>query len=386
MDKVLLVGNEGENLECLRSIAKKAKHFELRTVSDQEKAIWSLDNDRIAVLVIDHLDSLNIDGLELLAYVSRNHSSIPCILMTSYGKPLFRDKVGQKDSIYILKKPFQDGSLVSAVFVALDLRDENSVSDGIMIRSFLPLIDMEQRTCNVSVEAPGKGKGFLYFDNGELIDAFYNKESGEDAAREIACWKSVRVEFGELRRRKRRRPFTIDAMELAGAEWRDENPEKKSEEADDLDSAALLPDMSEETVAAELFGIHPEPGESPRPGSELETALQNNGEALTKIPGCKALGLLDEKGVVHIIGPVDDSIDLEKTGVDFDGIFSRIADDSRKAGFDGCRTVTIQTEEYVFLLFSFKTNEKILGVVSADGNWFYLKNQIESIASRVIGK
>ncbi len=255
MDKILVVDSVRKNLDYLRTVSKSTNHFQVVPVTEMDEALEVLKNEEIAVVVIDHLDSLNIDGLELLAHVSRNYPSMPCIVMTSYGKPWFKNKAGRHDAVYILKKPFNNGSLVSAVFVALSLRDENKVSQGATVRSYLPLIEMEQRTCGVTVETRSNGKGFLYFDNGELIDAFYNKTNGEQAAREIVGWNGVRVQFSSLRRRKRFSNLKIDVMALAGAEWKNDGRETSPIEKDaPADPSMGIPFMSEKQLESCIFG------------------------------------------------------------------------------------------------------------------------------------
>ncbi len=256
MDKILVVDSVRKNLDYLRTVSKSTNHFQVEPVTDMDEAIEVLKRETIAVVVIDHLDSMNIDGLELLAYVSRNHPSMPCIVMTSYGKPWFKKKAGRHDAVYILKKPFNNGSLVSAVFVALSLRDENRVSESTSVKSYLPLIEMEQRTCGLTVETRRDGKGFLYFDNGELIDAFYQNTNGESAAREIVGWNGVRVQFSNLRRRKRLKNQKIDVMALVGAEWQNESRKASSfeKEALPLSSPAHAPYMTEKELEACIFG------------------------------------------------------------------------------------------------------------------------------------
>ncbi len=257
IDQVLVEDSNRANLAYLRTVSKSTNHFRVLAVTGMDEAIAVLKNENISVVVIDHLDSLTIDGLELLAYVSRNYPSMPCIVMTSYGKPWFKNKAGQNDAVYVLKKPFNNGSLVSAVFVALSMRDENMVSEGASMKSYLPLIEMEQKTCGLAVETRKYGKGFLYFDNGQLIDAFYKNTNGEAAAREIVEWSGVRLQFSSLRRRKRRKNLNIDVMALAGAEW-DNDREKRARVVTEQEAPPAFwshtPRMSERELEACIFG------------------------------------------------------------------------------------------------------------------------------------
>lgn len=255
MDKVLVVDSDQKNLDYLVTVSGSTNHFEVTAVATMGEAVAALENETISVVVIDHLDSKNIDGLELLAYVSRRHPSMPCIVMTSYGKPWFKEKTGRREGVYVIEKPFNNGSLVSAVFVALSLRDEDMVARRRTVKSFLPLIEMEQRTCGLTVETRNKGKGFLYFDKGELIDAYYNNTNGEGAAGRIAGWKGVRLQFSKLRRRKRLKTLKMDLMALAGAEWKNEDGKEATMTMEPPPlTTKPLPFMSEKELMACIFG------------------------------------------------------------------------------------------------------------------------------------
>ncbi len=256
MDKILVIDADWKKQAYFKMLSKKSTFFTLIPVTGMEDAIAVLKKERIAVLLMNHFDNLEIDGLELLAYTSKNHPSLPCIVITSYGKPWFKD-FHKKSAVYILKKPIDEESLTMAVFVALDMRNQNKVSDCMTVKSILPLIEIEQRTCGLTVVKGNNEKGFLYFDKGELIGAFCKNINGERAAYQIAGWNNVKIGFAELRRRRRYRPFKIDLMDLAGAEWRYDIGKTPPVKIKLQEAAERFPNDVEKQLQYSFFGEEP---------------------------------------------------------------------------------------------------------------------------------
>lgn len=222
MDKVLIVDGDREHLQTVAEGLKKLNQFKVLTANDGESAIEIMKREPISVFVTD-ISTPKVDGLDLLAYVSREHPNTPCIVMTSYGKPWFKNRADQGDVLYHIEKPVDLGAMASAIFVGLNLNDEGLSKKGISMSSFLPLVELEQRTCRLEVESTGKGKGYFYFFKGGLIDAHYDDKSGEKAARAMARWGNVKFKFTELPRRRTSKRVKTDLMEMAGASWlRDE--------------------------------------------------------------------------------------------------------------------------------------------------------------------
>ena len=114
MDKVLIVDGNTELLATLKEGLDKMRQFETLTAADGEQAIQVLSSQPVSVFVTD-INTPKLDGLELLAYISQNHASTPCIVMTAYGKPCFRKRMDQQEVLYHLEKPFEIGAPASAI-------------------------------------------------------------------------------------------------------------------------------------------------------------------------------------------------------------------------------------------------------------------------------
>ena len=176
MDKVLIVDGDPELLDNTRKGLEKVQQFEVLTAGDGEEALSIMSSHYISVLATD-IETPTLDALELLAYMSQKHPNTPCIVMTDRGKPWFKKRISQQSFLYHLEKPFEIKSLVSALFVGLNLRDEGESAKGMTMASLLPLLELQQKTCRMQVKAADRRKGFLYFEDGELIDAHCGKFS-----------------------------------------------------------------------------------------------------------------------------------------------------------------------------------------------------------------
>ena len=136
MDKVLIAGSDRGHLSTLRKGFKEMHHFELLTALTGQTAVETLQQNKISVFVTDtHLSDM--DGIDLIAYMSLNHPSIPCIVMLEQGKskPWFSTRTGHEDMIYYLEKPFDIGTLASMIFVGLNLRDEGLSRKGMTLKN-----------------------------------------------------------------------------------------------------------------------------------------------------------------------------------------------------------------------------------------------------------
>jgi CheY-like chemotaxis protein len=366
MDKVLIVDGNAELLGTLKEGLDKMHQFETLTAADGEQAIQVLSSQPISVFVTD-INTPRMDGLELLAYISQNHASTPCIVMTAYGKPWFRKRMDQQEVLYHLEKPFEIGALASAIFVGLNLRDEGIHYKGIKTTSILPLIEIEQKTCRMEVNSNARGKGYLYFDEGVLIDAHFKGFNGEKAAREMANWDRIAFKFSDLPRRRTRTRVKTELMEMAGASWmRDETVDLRNEEISAIRDSALSDDSD---LAADR--------------EVAETVLQRQLQELRAIKGYLGVGVLNQDGDVLFADLQDDSLDLDRLAIGLSSIFSVTEDTAEQMGFSDCRGLTFHTREGTVLLatshLAAVEHFRVIGITSPDGNWFYMKVQLENL-------
>ncbi|MBN1931392.1 MAG: response regulator [Desulfobacterales bacterium] len=388
MDKVLIVDGDQDNLNKLKAGLNNLHQFKVLTASDGQEAIDLLQRERISVFVTD-INTPKVDGLELLAYMTQNHPATPCIIMSEYGKPWFKKRKGQEELLYHIEKPTDLGVLTSSIFVGLNLKDEGANFKGMSLSTFLPLIELECRTCRLEVKSNTKGKGYLYFKEGILIDAHYNDLNGEEAALKMADWEDIELKFAELPiRRINKRRVKTDLMDIVQATWLQD--ETIIEEQEKIDSEITDKNVSlfDEKEKVDLLKNTNKIDYKPLRKEAIEPILTACIKELRAIKGYLSVGIMNCDGAVLAHDSIDETIDLNRLGSAFNTIFKLSDETSAKQGLDQCRELTIHTPQRIILILgperSAQINFQIIGVMSQDGNWFFMKFLLEKIVSKLI--
>ncbi len=202
MDKVLIVDDDRRTLKLFKKALKKYEDkFEVLTATNGEEAIKVLKREPILVLATD-LVMPKVDGLELLAYMNKNHPQVPCIVMTGHRSPEIKRKAEQEDILDYLEKPIDFKELARAIIDGLDRVDKGAFQTGVSVTSLLQLIDIEQKTCTLEVSLDKEKKGFFYLYDGLPYDARYGDMKGEDAAFQMIGWDRVGFRFKSFPRGK----------------------------------------------------------------------------------------------------------------------------------------------------------------------------------------
>jgi CheY-like chemotaxis protein len=192
---VLIVDDEKPFLLSLADgLASYAKDFKVITAFNGKEAVKVLDDSTEVDLVVTDLRMPKMDGFELLAHLSGNHPEIPVIVMTAYGTPEIEERLQQMGTFHYLEKPLEFKVLVDKIVDALETSSSPDRIHGISLAAFLQLLEMEHKTCTLTVTSGGK-KGYLYFVKGELMQAEVGKVKGEEAALDIVTWDAVAIEI-----------------------------------------------------------------------------------------------------------------------------------------------------------------------------------------------
>ena len=371
MDKVLIVDRSADFLTSLKDGLDKMHQFEVLIASDGEEAVRLLSNEKVAVFVTD-INTPTFDGLELLAFMTQEHPNTPCIVMTDYGKPWFRKRMDQQEVLYHLEKPFEIGALASAIFVGLNLRDEGMNYKGMTMASILPLIEIEQKTCRMEIKSAGKGKGYLYFDEGVLIDAHLKGKTGEKAALAISEWDRIVIKFSELPRRRTRTRVKTHLMDMAGATWMREETQAMQEDESTGEGVVLETSTSQTLLDEETS----------------RSILAHSIEDFKSIKGYQAVAILDTDGDILAADILDEQIDLERLAVGISSIFSVSDETANQIGLDRSQALSLHTKSGIVLLVTSEFEEaaglRLMGITTPDGNWFYMKVQLENLFPKIV--
>ncbi len=369
MDKVLIVDSDKKNLDRIEKGFKELHHFELLTAQSGKSAISILKKTKITVLISD-IKLSDVDGVQLLAYMTRNHPSTPCVVMLEPGKPRpwFTDRTGHEDVLYYLEKPFEFGALASIIFVGLNLKDEGLTMKGMTLKNFLPLIVLSRKTCRMEVDSGSRKKGYLYFDTGVLLDAHYNNTTGDQAAKDMAKWESVSISFSKLPTDKKEQKIKTKLLEIAGAIWKEKSKPKPA--------PASRPPLKAAAPAA-ITGQ-----------SKLQASLSRHVSILRTIKGYIGLAILSPDGNILAFDVVDGSVDFKGFSKEFNNMFAQCSKTVSQKGLDRCTGLTVHTKKAVIIMMTSDVyregNFRFVGIMSPEGNGFFMQSQLLRVIPQIL--
>lgn len=190
-DKILIVDDDVKLLGSLKTGLQKFGQFDIQTAVHGVQALAILKTTKAVILVTD-LQMPRMDGVELLATVTREYSNMLCIVTTSLKDHALRKKF-QGDSLFsYINKPFNHIRLHGEIIKMLDCRDEINFRPGIYITAMLPLINMMQKSCVLEASAGLDKKGTFTFENGVISDVHTEQQSGVGALQEMLSWGPAR--------------------------------------------------------------------------------------------------------------------------------------------------------------------------------------------------
>jgi len=199
MKTILVVDDEPSVLFALsESLTDKRRGVRVATAANGVEAVAVLESEPVDLVLTD-LRMPDMDGFELLTFLRRNHAALPVILMTALGSADTSARLATAGSFECLPKPFNLPDLKRKIAEMLAQRVKGRV-ENISLASFLQLLEMERKTCTLSVRSPDPEtdrEGKLYFRAGRLVGAASGEESGREAALEIVTWEHTNIEIAD---------------------------------------------------------------------------------------------------------------------------------------------------------------------------------------------
>ncbi len=212
---VLIVDDETPFILSLTAGLKKySSEYNILTAENGKVAVEILESTPLDLVVTD-LRMPEMDGFELLTYMSTNFPSIPTIVMSAFGTQEIKDWLGTIGNLGFLEKPVDFQELANSINDSLKRDTKGGSLKGISIASFLQLIEMEKKTCLLDIQGEDTPlNGIFYFNKGELYDAICGKLKGEEAALEVIGWENAEIKFKELPKEKISKRIDANLMSL----------------------------------------------------------------------------------------------------------------------------------------------------------------------------
>ncbi len=218
MKTILVVDDESLFTESLAmGLPALAPSLRVLTASNGLEARYVLESQEVDLVLTD-LRMPVLDGFELVAYMTRHQPHIPVVVVTAFGAPDVGPRLRALGIDAFIEKPVSLPSLVSRIETEL-ARSASGFVRGIALPTFLQMLEIEQKTCIVTVEAEGRS-GTLHFVEGQLWDADVEGLTGEAAASVIVGWKEplIALRFGQRphapRIKLELRHLLLDALRL----------------------------------------------------------------------------------------------------------------------------------------------------------------------------
>ncbi len=296
MKRVLIVDDEESFLLSLKDgLSVHSDRYQVLTAENGLKAVELLRELPIDLLVTD-LKLPQMDGFELLAWVSRHQAQLPVIVMTAFDTPEIEARLATMDALQYLEKPLDLQMLQESIDSGLKAGVKSYIR-GITLSTFLQLMSIERKNCTLKVSVNDR-IGYLYIRRGELRDAEYNGLSGEAAALEIVGWENAEIEMdGICRRQEAVITQSLEHILIEAFRRKDEQEYASKQRESAVGPAESATAAAEKQLSATVVQA------KPRPISAEELARKRLTEVLTRSASVQEFVIFDQKSFLEEKNP-----------------------------------------------------------------------------------
>jgi two-component system response regulator AtoC len=114
----ILIADDELNIRKVLAATLRREGYEVLTAKDGEEAIDLLGSGKVQVVVTD-LKMPNVDGIELLRHVQRNHPQVPVIIITAHGSIDNAVEALKNGALDYVTKPFDKAELINIITKAV---------------------------------------------------------------------------------------------------------------------------------------------------------------------------------------------------------------------------------------------------------------------------
>ena len=193
MKTILAVDDERLVLQVWKRALMAIPGVSVLTAQDGEEAKGILSAEPIDLVVTDLLMP-RMSGYELLIHLYERLPSLPVIVISGEMDLERYPMMEQLGALKILPKPVSPESLQKHATALLEAPKAGGEVHGLGLESFLSLLDMERRTCTLTVRS-WRRVGMLYIREGHLVQASARRQDGLLAAFEILKWERPDLSF-----------------------------------------------------------------------------------------------------------------------------------------------------------------------------------------------
>lgn len=186
MTRILIVDDEPEEARALaRQFSALAPGLTVFTTTSGKDAIELLER-RDVELVLTDLRMPELDGVQLLAWLHQHRPNVAAFTMSAYGTDAEAATLGSLGAIDHFPKPVDVATVLKSFTDTLHQTVRGYVQH-VSLASFLQLLEMERKTCSLTVTCAEK-TGYLAVRDGALVGARAGELEGQAAAIAIVAW------------------------------------------------------------------------------------------------------------------------------------------------------------------------------------------------------
>lgn len=193
MKSVLVVNSDPVMLRNLVGLLKsKGSYFHIMTAGDDQEALKITTHFKVDLMLVAIGQDGN-EGLKLMVHLNRHQPEIKAVALAANASPLVRARLKDLKGPQVLSEPVDGDRLTQYVLAELQV-DYGGQIHGISLPSFLQMLELEGKTCTLEVSTSDQ-MGYLYFDEGTLVNARAGQQRGSDAALAILTWNRPMIDM-----------------------------------------------------------------------------------------------------------------------------------------------------------------------------------------------
>lgn len=297
MKNVLIVDDEKSLLFSMKKgFEPFSNELNIITAENGVEALEILESKGIDLVVTD-LKMPEMDGFELLSYLSEYHPGTPAMVMTAFNTPDIENRLAIDRAMTIFEKPVNFNDFAKAIIETVQSNSHDG-SFGISLSSFMQLIHSEHKTCLLEVRAKDK-IGHIYFEEGEPVNASFAGLKGEEAVYKLLEYQDIHIGFKKIPEKKIKRTIKSKLMQILmeGMLRIDERRALEAENIEDPEEAYESIEILEDTSDEGLLAGDQENTQNPQiKGANNMASIKETLDKFKAVDGFMAAGAFSPNG------------------------------------------------------------------------------------------
>jgi len=189
LKKVLIVDDE-ETLtwSMAKSLSKDKDKYEVLIANNGREAIHLLNENKID-LVISDIRMPDINGLDLLVNIKKEHPQTKVIIMTAYGSSDVQKEANRRGSLYYVEKPFEISDIRKIIIDLIGKKKGfRGKVFGLQLTDIIQMNCLSRLTTALTITRNGE-RGVIYLNEGEVTHAECGDQKGANAFYKILSWQ-----------------------------------------------------------------------------------------------------------------------------------------------------------------------------------------------------